>query len=75
MFQVLAALFFTLALIAPLAVIVLTLHQNWTAIVTALQGPPAPVPLVITGSRKTRPALRVSSRPSRLPLQPARVAA
>jgi len=45
MFQVLAALFFTLALIAPIAVIVLTLHQNWAIIAAALRGSPAPAPI------------------------------
>lgn len=75
MFQVLAALFFTLALVAPLAVIILTLHQNWAAIASALRGTPAPAPMVITGSRKQRPAVRLSYRPARLPLLPVRAAA
>ena len=39
MFQIVAALFFTVALIAPLAVIVLTLHLNWNIIAAALRGP------------------------------------
>jgi hypothetical protein len=75
MFQVLAALFFTLALIAPLAVIILTLHQSWATIISALRGAPAPAQMVIRVSRSPRPAARVSSRPARLPLQPVRVAA
>ena len=75
MFQVLAALFFTLALVAPLAVIVLTLHQNWAAIATALRGAPSPAPMVVAGSRRTRLAARVSPRAARLPRQPVRAAA
>ena len=75
MFQVLAALFFTLALIAPLAVIVLTLHQNWAAIAAALRGTASPAPMVITGSRKFRPAVRVRSRSTHLSRQPVRAAA
>lgn len=75
MFQVLAALFFTLALVVPLAVIVLTLHQNWAIIAAALQGAPSPAPMVITESRRLRPAARVSPRSARQPRQPVRVAA
>lgn len=75
MFQLLAALFFTLALIAPLAVIVLTLHQNWAAIAAALRGTPSPAPIIAPASRKPRPAARISPRPVRLPLPPMRAAA
>ncbi|RED15604.1 hypothetical protein [Parasphingopyxis lamellibrachiae] len=75
MFQLLAALFFTLALIAPLAVIVLTLHQNWAAIAAALRGTPSPAPIIVTGTRRPRAAARISSRPVRAVLPPVRAAA
>lgn len=75
MFQVLAAMLFTLALIAPIAVIVLTLHQNWAIIAAALRGSPVPAPIIVARSRQPRPAARVSSRGVRLSRQPARAAA
>ena len=42
MFQLLATTFFALALIAPLAVIILTLHNHWSAITRALMGAQTP---------------------------------
>ena len=42
MFQLLATTFFALALIAPLAVIILTLHTHWSAITKALMGTQSP---------------------------------
>ena len=38
MVQIAAALFFVVALLAPLAVVTMTLHSNWRAIVRALGG-------------------------------------
>lgn len=40
MFELAAAIFFTFALIAPLAVIILMLHGNWAKIVAALRAAP-----------------------------------
>ena len=76
MFQIMAALFFTVALIAPLVVIVLTLHLNWNIIVTALRGPISPAPLIIRESVEPRVTGRITPRPARrLPASFARVAA
>ena len=42
MFQLMATTFFALALIAPLAVIILTLHNHWDAVIRALLGKQSP---------------------------------
>ncbi len=42
MFQLLATTFFAFALIAPLAVIILTLHSQWDKIIRALLGTQTP---------------------------------
>ena len=42
MFQLLAITFFALALIAPLAVIILTLHSHWDKVIRALLGTQSP---------------------------------
>lgn len=76
MFQIVAALFFTAALIVPLAVIVLTLHLNWNIIAAALRGYTSPSPLIIRKSAEPRVIGRITLRPAHgLPVKFARVAA
>lgn len=78
MFQTLAAIFFALALIAPLAVIVLTLHGNWSKIAAALTGPTASASEAAmhhAGPRRVAKPYRTVIRRTPRPLQPVRAAA
>jgi len=61
MFQVMATVFFTIALIAPVAIIALTLHENWMQICTALRGAPSSARAQQSRLRLVRSTQRLSS--------------
>jgi len=68
MLQLAAALFFVVALVAPLAVIVLTLESHWLQIVNALTGKHyvAPIPDNRPARLRERPvSYRVAQSPAR----------
>ncbi|QLC24147.1 hypothetical protein HFP57_03285 [Parasphingopyxis algicola] len=73
MVEIAAAVFFVFALVAPLAVIILTLQQNWTAIIGALRGTPATSDVRGLRPARLRPVRTATLRP--VTVRPARAAA
>ncbi|MGP1282370.1 MAG: hypothetical protein ACTS1X_05280 [Parasphingopyxis sp.] len=76
MIEIAATVFFVFALVAPLAVIVLTLQQNWAAIADALRGAPATSGMRDLRPARARPARTAMPRPATVrPVRSARAAA
>lgn len=75
MIQVIVALLFFGALVAPLAIMALTISKNWHAIVSALIGVSVQDPVTTAPSVRVRTVRTAGRRPAHGRPQPMRAAA